>query len=150
MANKTITNLTAGGAISAADLFETVQSGNSRKSTAAEIATFVQRKTVTAVSSSSGTLTLDHALGDYFTVTLTENVTTLAFSNLPGSGLGTTIMLRITQDSTPRTFAWPASFRWAGGVPPAISTGNGAIDVLAITTFNNGTNWTATLAKAFA
>ena len=59
-------------------------------------------------------------------------------------------MIRITQDSTPRTVGWPASFKWAGGVPGAVSTASGAVDVLAITTFDNGTNWQATLAKAFA
>lgn len=108
------------------------------------------RNTVTAVTASSGTVTLDYALGEYFTHTLTANVTTLAFSNLPGSGKGATIMLRITQDTTPRTFAWPASFKWAGGSAGAVSTGSGAIDLLAITTFDNGTTWRATLAKAFA
>lgn len=108
------------------------------------------RDIVTAVTSSAGTLTLDYSLGDYFTVALSENVTTLAFSNLPSSPAGVTISLRITQDSTPRTFAWPASFRWIGGGPGVISTGSGAIDELIMTSYNQGTTWLVVLSKAWA
>ncbi|MCL6710447.1 hypothetical protein M8R20_26350 [Pseudomonas sp. R2.Fl] len=98
----------------------------------------------------SGAVTIDCALGDYFTCALSGNVTSISFSNLPGSGKGATKMVKFTQDSTPRTVAWPASFKWAGGTPGAVSTGSGAVDVLAMTTFDNGTTWDATLAKAFA
>lgn len=106
--------------------------------------------TVTALSSSSGVVNLDCSLGDYYTLALTENVTSITFSNLPGSGHGASKMIRITQDSTARTVAWPASFKWAGGSAGAVSTGSGAVDVLAISTFDNGTMWRVTLAKAFA
>lgn len=106
--------------------------------------------TVTALSSSSGVVNLDCSLGDYYTLALTENVTSITFSNLPGSGHGASKMIRITQDSTARTVAWPASFKWAGGSAGAVSTGSGAVDVLAISTFDAGATWRATLAKAFA
>ena len=105
---------------------------------------------VTASTSTSGVLTIDCAAGDYFTHALDENVTSWSFTNLPGSGKGATKLIQFTQDSTPRTVAWPASFRWAGGTDGVISTGSGAIDVLAITTFDNGTTWIATLNNAFA
>lgn len=105
---------------------------------------------VTALSSTSGVVDIDCSLGDYFTLALTENITSITFSNLPGSGKGATKMVRITQDSTARTVAWPSSFKWASGSAGAVSTANGAIDTLAITTFDNGTSWVATLAKAFA
>lgn len=105
---------------------------------------------VTAATSTSGVLTIDCAASDYFTHALDENVTSWSITNLPGSGKGATKMIRFTQDSTPRTVAWPASFRWAGGTPGVISTGSGAIDTLAITTFDNGTTWIATLANGFA
>jgi hypothetical protein len=107
------------------------------------------RRTVSALAT-SGSVGIDVALGDYFTLALAGNVSGFTFSNLPGSGKGATLMLRITQDSTPRTVAWPASFKWAGGVAGVVSTGSGAVDLLAITTFDNGTTWDATLAKAFA
>lgn len=107
------------------------------------------RSSVSALAT-SGAITVNYALGDYFTIALAGNVTSWSFSNMPGTGKGATLMIRITQDSTPRTVAWPASFKWAGGVAGSVSTGSGAIDVLAITTFDNGTTWVATLAKAFA
>lgn len=107
------------------------------------------RNTVSSLAT-SGSVAIDYALGDYFTIALAGNVSGFTFSNLPGSGKGATLMIRITQDATPRTVTWPASFRWAGGVAGVVSTSAGAVDVLAITTFDNGTTWRATLAKAFA
>lgn len=108
------------------------------------------RSAVSAVTSTSGAVTIDVSLGDYFTLALSENITSISFSNLPGSGKGATIMLRITQDSTARTVAWPASFKWAGGASGSVSTAGGSVDVLAITSFDNGTTWMATLANGFA
>lgn len=107
------------------------------------------RRTVSALAT-SGSVGIDVALGDYFTIGLAGDVSTFTFSNLPGSGKGASLMIRITQDSTPRTVGWPASFKWAGGVAGVVSTGSGAVDLLAITTLDNGTTWDATLAKAFA
>jgi hypothetical protein len=98
----------------------------------------------------SGSVAIDLALGDYFTLALAGNVTTFTFSNLPGAGKGASIMVQITQDSTPRTVGYPASFTWAGGTPGTVSTGSGDVDVLALTTFDNGTTWRATLANEFS
>jgi len=107
------------------------------------------RSTVSALAT-SGSVGIDCSLGDYFTLDLAGNVSGFTFSNLPASGHGASLMVRITQDSTPRTVAWPASFKWAGGAAGVVSTASGAVDVLAITTFDAGTTWDATLAKAFA
>jgi hypothetical protein len=107
------------------------------------------RNTSTALAT-SGSVAIDLALGDYFTLALAGNVTTFTFSNLPGSGKGASIMVQITQDSTPRTVGWPASFTWEGGTPGTVSTGSGDVDVLALTTFDNGTTWRATLANEFS
>lgn len=108
------------------------------------------RSVVSALSISSGVVNIDCALGDYFTLALNANVTSITFSNLPASGHGASLMVHITQDSTPRTVAWPASFKWAGGSAGSVSTGSGAKDVLAISTFDAGTAWKVTLAKAFS
>lgn len=107
------------------------------------------RDTVSALAT-SGSVAVDAALGDYFTLALSGNVSGFTFSNLPGSGHGCTLAVKITQDSTPRTVGWPASFKWAGGSAPAVSTGSGAVDLLVITTFDNGTSWQADLAKGYA
>jgi Protein of unknown function (DUF2793) len=108
------------------------------------------RNDTAALSIASGVVDIDWTDGDYQTLALTANVTSITFSNLPGSGKAATLMVRITQDSTARTVAWPASFKWADGTPGTVSTGSGAVDILAITSFDNGTTWFATLAKAFA
>ncbi len=105
---------------------------------------------VTVLTPAAGVVTINCALGDYFTLVPTANVTSIVFTNPPVAGKAQTIMVRFTQDATARTVAWPASFKWAGGTVGAVSTGSGAIDVLAISTFDQGTTWQATLAKAFA
>ena len=104
------------------------------------------RAVVTAVSSVSGVTQLDASLGDYFVTALTENTAIQILNPLAAGSL----MVRITQGNPARTVAWPSSFRWAGGVPGVVSTGNGAVDLLALTTFNAGATWMATLAKGFA
>lgn len=106
------------------------------------------RNTVTALTVSAGVVDIDYSLGDYFTLAPTANVTSITFSNLPGSGKGASLWIRFTQDSTPRTVAWPASFKWEGGAAGSVSTGSGAKDVIAITTTDNGTAWDVTLSKA--
>lgn len=106
------------------------------------------RATVTSVSSSSGVVTLNYALGDYFKLALTENVTSWSITNPPGSGQGFTLMVEITQDSTPRTVAKPGTT--AGGAALGVSTGSGDIDVLAISSFDNGTTLRSTIAKDFS
>lgn len=106
------------------------------------------RATVTAVSSASGVVTLDYALGDYFTLTLTENVTSWVISNPPGSGKGFSLMVQITQGAGPYTVADPGTT--AGGTAIGVSAGNGDIDVLAITSFDNGTTLRSSIAKDFS
>ncbi len=105
---------------------------------------------VTVVTPASGTATFNCALGDYFTLAPTANVTSLVFSNVPAAPNGTSLLIRFTQGTTAHTVAWPASFKWAGGTAGAVSVVAGAVDVLALTTFDQGTTWLATLAKGFA
>lgn len=103
------------------------------------------------LASASGTITVNYNDGDYYTWTLTENVTAWAFTNLPGAGKAATLRIRITQHaSAPKTVAWDASFKWAAGVAPVVSNTNSAVDVLTLRTFDNGTTWQAELEKGFA
>lgn len=106
---------------------------------------------VTAITLASGVAAVDCALGDYFTISLTANMTSVTFSNLPAAGFAETLMFKLVQDATgSRIATFPASFKWAAGVPGVLSTAANSIDILAITTFDQGTSWDATLAKAFA
>lgn len=105
---------------------------------------------VTALAT-SGTIAINCALGDYFTLAAAGNMTSFTFSNLPAAGKAQTIMVAITQDGTgSRIATFPSSFKWAGGAAGVLSTAANSVDVLAITTFDQGTTWRATLAKAFA
>jgi len=65
-------------------------------------------ETRVALGTTSGTVTLDHTLGHYQTVTTNGNVT-LAFSNLPPAGQLGRIRLAITTDASSRTLTLPAA-----------------------------------------
>ena len=96
---------------------------------------------VTAVTSSSGTLTLDASVGGFFTVALSENITTWTISNLP-AGRATVITVRFTQDSTDRTVVSTintVAAKTAGGGGWTMSTGSGVIDI--VTVLYDGTNY---------
>ena len=66
-------------------------------------------------------------LGHVQSSTLTAN-TTLTF-NGPQIVDGLPLILRVTQDSTPRTITWPGAVKWTGGTPPTLSTGSADEDV---------------------
>lgn len=100
----------------------------------------------TAVSSSAGMVLLDCNLGNVFSLALTENVNTLNITNIPLSGLAMGITLVVTADGTARTIAWPASFRWAGGIAPTITPTNLKCDVFVFFTYDNGYYWKAFVA----
>lgn len=103
---------------------------------------------VTALTNAAGTVTADLSLGDYFTLAIAANVTTLAFSNAPASGTGRTIDITITQDATGgRTFALPASFKAIGGSDTAIQSAANAVTKIIATTTDGGTTWAYSMGK---
>ena len=106
------------------------------------------RNTVTALAVVSGVVTIDWSLGDYFTLALTANVTSWVITNGPGSGKGFTVMVEITQGASSYTVAKPGTMP---GTPASlgVSTTNGAKDLLAITSFNNGTTLRSNINKAY-
>ena len=106
---------------------------------------------VNALTIVSGAVNIDCALGRYFTLSLTANVTSITFSNLPASGRARSLWVTIKQDATGgRTVAFPSSFDWAGGTIGVVSSAANAKDNLALTTTDQGTSWEATLSKAHA
>ena len=97
---------------------------------------------VTALSISSGVVNIDLSLGDLFTLSLTANVTSITFSNLPGSGNGQAIFIRFKQDATgSRTVAFPASFKAISGSDTAVQSAANAYTDMALTSVDNGTRW---------
>jgi len=104
-------------------------------------------ETDVAVTSSSGVVAIDLANGNTGTITLTENITDIDFTNVPANGVST-FTLQITQDSTARTVAINAvtvngggdvTAKTAGGAGFTMSTGSGAIDLVTFLFVDAGT-----------
>jgi len=100
-----------------------------------------------AVTSSSGVLAIDLDSGNTGTITLSENITDIDFTNVPTSGVST-FTLQITQDTTDRTVAINAvtvngggdvTAKTAGGAGFTMSTGSGAIDLVTFLFVDAGT-----------
>lgn len=107
-------------------------------------------RTVVPLTIAGGVLTIDLSRGEYFAVTLTENVTEITITNAPPTGYGASFLLWITQHaSSAKTVAMPAAFDWEGGSVGEVSTGVGAVDLLAAST-RNGAAWDVTLSKGRA
>lgn len=97
------------------------------------------------VTSSSGAVTIDFTSGNHASLTLSENVTSITLSNPTATGKVCPCLLRVVQDSTPRTITWPASVKWAGGTAPTLSTGSGDIDLFVLQTWDGGTSYYASI-----
>ena len=96
------------------------------------------RQTVSGIA----TTEIDYELGSYVILNLTADIAALTFINPPSNQRVGSMRIRIVQDSTPRTIAWPASVKWpGGGGVPLLSTGSGAIDFVDLWTDNAGTVW---------
>ena len=100
-----------------------------------------------AVTSSSGVIAIDMNNGNTGSITLTENITDIDFTNVPTNGVST-FTLQITQDSTARTVAINAvtvngggnvTAKTAGGGGYTVSTGSGAIDLVTFLFLDAGT-----------
>jgi hypothetical protein len=99
--------------------------------------------TMTTPTISGGTLTLDQSTANYFSVTLNANVTNLVLANPLATGTPTGFILEFTATGTPYTVTWPASVKWANGVPPVLTSTNGKQDVFLFWTTNAGTSYKA-------
>ncbi|MAZ23693.1 MAG: hypothetical protein CMB22_02665 [Euryarchaeota archaeon] len=120
----TVDGTTIGGSVAGAVTATTL------KSTSA-------RETKSAVTQSTGTLTLDCATANVFEFTPSQNITTLTISNIPTSGDAYAMVLKITGSAY--TIAWGAAVKWAAGTSPTLSTSN--VDVIVLLTVDAGTNW---------
>lgn len=105
---------------------------------------------VVTVLADTGIITMDCSQGQYFTLMPVDNITGFIFENLPGVNRAVTLRVQITQGTTPRTVTWPASFKWAGGVAGSVTATANAVDVLTISTYDQGATWNANLSKGFS
>lgn len=109
---------------------------------AAADARVVRPRVVTALAIASGVVNIDLALGDYFTLALTANVTSITFSNPPAAGYAKDLAIRFTQDATGgRTVALPASFKASGGSDTAVLGTASRATLLTAVSFDQGTRW---------
>jgi len=121
------------------------QNANSVNITGGTVAnTQLQRyqETVTTVTPSAGTATLDLSTANVFSVTLTASTTALAFSNPPSSGVSVSITLIVKQDATGnRLLTYPASCRFTDSVNPVLATAANRTDVITFFTVDGGTTY---------
>jgi hypothetical protein len=93
---------------------------------------------------STGTLVLDLSLANFFTTTLNASITTFAFNNIPASPNLVSIVFQVAFTSnTVFTIAWPAQFKWTGGVAPTLTCLNAKFDTFSFLSYDSGTTWFA-------
>lgn len=103
-------------------------------------------ETVAALSSASGVVNIDCDAGDYFQLVLTEDVTSITFTNLPGPGQAATKWIEIVQDSAVAySVTFPAEFTFTDGSDTEVTSTLDGVSSLGITTLNEGVRWTATM-----
>jgi len=100
-------------------------------------------ETFSAITSSSGTATLNCETGNVFSLTLSENVTTFTWSNPPASGTAYGFSLKVIQDAgaSGYTITWPASVDFPSGTAPTLTDTASAVDQFVFYTHDGGTTW---------
>ncbi len=102
---------------------------------------------VGTASNSGTTVTVDVATGNFFQVDLASNsgnITTFNINNINAtSNQLSSFILKVENSASNRNFTWSSltNIDWAGGAGPDITAGDGKIDILSFTTYNNGTTW---------
>lgn len=86
-------------------------------------------------------VSVDLSLANFFDITL-SGTTTFTFSSFPSSGLASSWVIRIQQDSSGSAYGvtWPASVKWASGTAPTLSGAANQVDVFTFFTHDGGTN----------
>ena len=98
-------------------------------------------ETAPAAGSITGSITRDFSVGAVQELTLTGNVSALAISNPPASGIAGTITFIINHGTGPFTWAHPSGIRWPGAVAPTMSSGASDISIVSYMTRDGGTTW---------
>ena len=143
------TNLSGGGVSGAVTLNLAIDSAVAfADQTASAIVLKDYAETDVAVTSSSGVVSIDLANGNTGSITLTENITDIDFTNVPANGVST-FTLQITQHaSSAKTVAINAvtvngggnvTAKTAGGGGYTVSTGASAIDLVTFLFLDAGT-----------
>ena len=111
--------------------------------------------THSAVTSSSGTITLNMTQANSFYHLLTENLTTISITNPPASGSYGQVTLFLQQDAGGGAYTVDfdstgiSGVVWPSGNDPTMSSGNDAIDMVTFATYDGGTTWFANISQAY-
>jgi hypothetical protein len=103
-------------------------------------------ETKTAPAITAGALALDLSAGSVFDVALNANITTINITNPPAAGIPMGFTGVFTADGTARSITWPASFKWAGGTAPTLTSTAGKRDVFTFMTMDGGATYLAFVA----
>jgi len=86
----------------------------------------------------AATTTIDLSTSNHLAVSVGTNITTLTLTNAPSSPA--TIVLKLIYSATGTyTIAWPASFKWSGGVAPTLTGISGKTDIVSLICDGAGT-----------
>jgi hypothetical protein len=107
-------------------------------------------KSNSAGSQVSGTtVSIDISTANFFQLDLQSASGNIATFTITGveSGYVNSFVLKITQGSTARDFAWGSlsAFKWSAGSAPTLTGTTDAVDILSFTTYDNGTTWYGSL-----
>ena len=85
---------------------------------------------------------IDLSAANMFNLILNAPVVDMAFINAGPSGTMCSFTVILRQDSVGgRTISWPNTVLWDGGIPPALTTTPGRLDILSFMTPDGGRKW---------
>jgi hypothetical protein len=111
--------------------------GTTIGATTQAMGTFLSAREKHVAATFGAPTTIDWSAGGSFDTTASgSGAVTLAFSNLPATGFGVSITWDLTNGGL-RTWTFPASVKWAGGVAPTLTSAGR--DILQFYTRDGGT-----------
>tara|TARA_R100000781_G_scaffold95001_1_gene59284 strand:+ start:206 stop:718 length:513 start_codon:yes stop_codon:yes gene_type:complete len=97
-------------------------------------------QTIPAALATTGAVTVDTSLGNYFTLgAMTGNITGFTFSNVPAAGKCYSLTIEITASSTPHTITWGSAIKWPTDTAPALEANK--VLLVSLVTDDGGTKW---------
>lgn len=97
-----------------------------------------ERYTLVDKGSISGSVSFDFAAANVQIATVSGDITSISFTNVPASGDAAYLELELT-DGGAHTITWPASVKWDGGSDPVLQSSG--VDILVLRTRDGGTTW---------
>jgi hypothetical protein len=94
-----------------------------------------------SITASGASLSIDLSLGWVINLTLSANVTSIAFTNPPASGKFLRVPFNISSTGSFSMTGWPGTTIWSGGNPPTITSGSGKKDTILLTSSDGGSNF---------